>query len=64
MKKHGFSDELIEKATTHNETNAEDIINARKTFIKYQETFLKEIKEEKEKVIKSRWFENNWYRKT
>jgi len=51
MKKHGFSDELIEEATAHNETDDEQILNARKTFAEYEERFSKEIKEEKEKVI-------------
>ena len=51
MKKHGFSDELIEEATAHNETDDEQILNARKTFAEYEEKFSKEIKEEKEKVI-------------
>ena len=50
MKKHGYSDELIEQATTHNETNDDEILNARKTFSDYEEKFEKEIKEEKEKV--------------
>ena len=51
MKKHGFSDELIEEATAHNETNDEQILNARKTFIEYEQKFAKEIQEEKQKVI-------------
>ena len=50
MKKHGYSDELIEQATTHNETNDDEILNARKTFSDYEEKFEKDIKEEKEKV--------------
>ena len=51
MKKHGFSDELVEEATAHNETDDEQILNARKTFAEYEEKFEKEIKEEKQKVI-------------
>ncbi len=51
MKKHGFSDELIEEATAHNETDDEQILNARKIFAEYEEKFSKEIKEEKEKVV-------------
>ena len=51
MKKHGFNDELIEEATAHNETDDEQVLNARKTFAEYEERFDKEIKEEKEKVI-------------
>ena len=53
MKKHGFSDELIEEATAHNETDDEQVLNARKTFAEYEERFDKEIKEEKEKVIEA-----------
>ncbi len=51
MKKHGFSDELVEEATAHNETDDEEILNARKTFAEYEEKFEKEIKDEKQKVI-------------
>jgi len=51
MKKYGFSDELIEEATAHNETEDEQILNARKTFVEYEEKFSKEIQEEKQKVI-------------
>ena len=53
MKKHGFSDELIEEATAHNETDDEQVLNARKTFAEYEERFDKEIKDEKEKVIEA-----------
>ena len=53
MKKHGFNDELIEEATAHNETDDEQVLNARKTFAEYEERFDKEIKEEKEKVIEA-----------
>ncbi|MBQ2917592.1 MAG: preprotein translocase subunit SecA [Clostridia bacterium] len=53
MKKHGFSDELIEEATTHNETDDEQILNARKTFAEYEQKFNKEIQEEKQKVIEA-----------
>ena len=51
MKKYGFSDELVEEATAHNETDDEQILNARKTFAEYEEKFAKEIQEEKQKVI-------------
>ena len=37
MKKHGYSDELVEEATAHNETNDEQILNARKIFAEYEE---------------------------
>ena len=51
MKKQGFSDELIEEATAHNETDDEQILNARKTFAELEQKFSKEIQEEKQKVI-------------
>ena len=51
MKKNGFTDELIEEATAHNETDNEEILNARKTFTELEAKFNKEIKIEKEKVI-------------
>ena len=53
MRKQGFSEELIEEANAHNETNDEEILKARKTFNEYEEKFDKEIKEEKEKVIEA-----------
>ncbi|MDO5555082.1 MAG: preprotein translocase subunit SecA [Clostridia bacterium] len=53
MKKHGYSDELIEEATTHNETEDEQILNARKLLNEYVEKFNKEIKDEKDKVIEA-----------
>ena len=49
--KNGFSDELIEEATAHNETADEQILNARKTFSELEQKFNKEIQEEKQKVI-------------
>ena len=51
MKKMGYTDEIIEEATAHNETDNEEILNARKEFAKYEEKFEKEIKDEKQKVI-------------
>ena len=51
MRKQGYSDELIEQANAHNETNDEEILEARKTFNKYEQKFENEIKEEKEKVL-------------
>ena len=51
MRKKGYSDELIEQANAHNETNDEEILEARKTFNKYEQKFENEIKEEKEKVL-------------
>ncbi|MCL2355028.1 MAG: preprotein translocase subunit SecA, partial [Oscillospiraceae bacterium] len=53
MQKHGFSDELIEQATAHNETDDEQILNSRKTFKEYEDRFNKQIKEEKEKVLEA-----------
>ncbi len=51
MKKHGYSEELIEQSTAHNETDDEQILNARKAFAEYEQKFSEEIKEEKEKVL-------------
>ena len=51
MKKQGVSDELIEQSTTHNETDDQEIIEARKLFNTLEDKMEKEIKEEKEKVI-------------
>ena len=51
MRKRGYSDELIEQSTAHNETDDEEILNARKVFADYEQKFSDEIKEEKEKVL-------------
>lgn len=51
MKKQGFSKELIEQSTTHNETEDEEILKARETFSKLEQRFDNEIKEEKQKVV-------------
>ena len=53
LRKNGYSEELIEEATAHNETDNEEVLNARKEFAKYEEKFEKEISEEKQKVIDS-----------
>ena len=51
MKKQGFSEELIEQSTTHNETEDEEILKARETFSKLEQRFDNKIKEEKQKVV-------------
>ena len=51
MKKQGFSEELIEQSTTHNETEDEEILKAREIFSKLEQRFDNEIKEEKQKVV-------------
>ena len=51
MRKQGYSDELIEQANAHNETDDEQILEARKAFNNIQEKFEEKIKEEKEKVL-------------
>ena len=51
MRKQGYPDELIEQANAHNETDDEQILEARKAFNNIQEKFEKKIKEEKEKVL-------------
>ena len=50
MKAKKIPAELIEQSTTYNETDDQDIINARKTFSELQTKYENEIKEEKEKV--------------
>ncbi len=51
MRKQGYSDELIEQANAHNETDDEEILQARKAFNSYEQKFENKIKEEKEKVL-------------
>ena len=53
MRKQGYSDELIEQANAHNETDDEEILQARKAFNNYEQKFEKEIKKEKEKVLEA-----------
>ncbi len=53
MRKRKYTDELIEQATAFNETDNEEILNARKTFRELEEKFDKEIKDEKKKVIEA-----------
>jgi len=45
------NEELIEQANAHNETDDEQVIEARKVFNKYKDRYEEEIKEEKEKVL-------------
>ena len=58
MKKQGFSEELIEQSTTHNETEDEEILKARETFSKLEQRF------DNEKSCRCRWTKNYRYRKT
>ncbi len=51
MRKLGYSEELIEQSTAHNETDDEEILEARKTFAKFENKISEDIKEEKQKVI-------------
>ena len=50
MKKMKFTNALIAEATGFAETDDEDILNARKTFVELEAQFKEEIKEEAEKV--------------
>ncbi len=50
MRKDGFSDELIEEATSFAETDDKEIIEARKVYTEYHDKFKAEIKEEADKV--------------
>ena len=51
MKRQGYTDELINQASAHNETKDEKVIEARKTFNELESEYKKEIKEEKEKRL-------------
>ena len=53
MRKNKFSEELIEQSNTYNETDDEQILNARKVFKELEEKYENQIKEEKEKVIEA-----------
>ena len=53
MKRLRYSPELIEQSTAFNETDNEEILDARKKYKELEEKFDKEIKEEKEKVIEA-----------
>ncbi len=50
MKKMKFTNELIAEATGFGETDDEEILNARKTFIELEAKYKEEIKEEADKV--------------
>ena len=51
MRKLHYPDELIEQATAFNETDDQEILDARKKFKELEDKFKEEIKEEKQKVI-------------
>ena len=51
MRKNGLTETLIEQADSHNETDDEEVLNARKTFKELKAKYDDEIKEEKQKVI-------------
>ena len=51
MRKLGVTEDLIEQSTAFNETDDEEILNARKKFKELEEKYSNQIKEEKEKVI-------------
>lgn len=53
LRKQGYSEEMVELASTYNETEDEEILKARKTFKELQAKFNEQIKDEKEKVIEA-----------
>ena len=53
MKRLRYSPELIEQSTAFNETDNQEILDARKKYKELEVKFDKEIKEEKEKVIEA-----------
>ena len=64
MRKLGYSEEQINQATAFNETDDQEIIASRNKFKELQNKYNSLIKEEKGKGNSSRWFKDNWYRKT
>lgn len=53
MKKRRYSEDLINQAVAYNETDDEEILNARATYRELVEKFNDSIKEEKDKVIEA-----------
>src|SRR5699024_3128617 len=53
MKRLRYTPEQIEQSTAFNETDNQDILDARKKYKELEEKFSKEIKEEKQKVIEA-----------
>ena len=51
MRKNGYTEEMIDQATAFNETDDEEILNARKTFKELEEKHDQEIQKEKEEVL-------------
>ncbi len=51
MRKQQYADELIYQANSFNETDDQDVLNARKVFKELEKKFSDEIQEEKQKVI-------------
>ncbi len=53
MRKLKYSEELIEQATAFNETDNQDILNARKKFKELETKYNEQIKDEKQKVLEA-----------
>ena len=53
MRKLKYSEELIDQATAFNETDNQDILNARKKFKELEEKYNEQIKDEKQKVLEA-----------
>lgn len=53
MRKKGYSEEMIELANSYNETDNQDIIQARKLFKELKNKYEEEISKEREKVIEA-----------
>ncbi len=64
MRKQKYTEEQIEVAMAFNETDDKEVLDVRAKFRELVAKYEEEIKDEKEKVIAARWFENNRYRKT
>lgn len=51
MRKQGYSDELISQATSHNDTDDPEILEARRVYQSLYQEFAKEVEKERQKVI-------------
>ena len=64
MRKRKVPEELIEQATAFNETDNNEILEARRNFKELKEKYDASIKEEKQKVIEAGRIKNHRNRKT
>ena len=51
MRKQGYSEELISQATSYNDTDDPEVLEARRVYRELYEQFLKEVEKERQKVV-------------